>query len=175
MFLSCLQIHQVRSDLQSLYQPVIPLASVQTCFAPLRPVLFCPVLFCPVPSRSILLCPFLSCPFLSCSVMSCPVLSRPVPRSVSFCSFLICYLPFCSVLLSSASSVLFCSVLFCSVLFSSVQLCFLAISQLRTAKHLWIVWGDNAKWQKTLKVKIEFLVISKENLKGCLHYSFHVS
>ena len=31
----------------------------------------------------------------------------------------------------------------------------LAISQLRTAKHLWIVWRDNVKRQKTLKDKIE--------------------
>ena len=102
----------------------------------------CPVLSCPV----------LSCPVLSCPVLSCPVLSCP-SRSVSFCSFLICYLPFCSVLLSSASSVLFCFVLFCSVLlssvlFSSVQLCFLAISQLRTAKHLWIVWGETQSGRK---------------------------
>ncbi len=39
----------------------------------------------------------------------------------------------------------------------------LAISQLRTAKHLWIVWRDNAKWQKTLKVKIR-----ARNYKRCL-------
>ena len=30
----------------------------------------------------------------------------------------------------------------------------LAISQLRTAKHLWIVWRDNTKWQKKLEVEI---------------------
>ena len=30
----------------------------------------------------------------------------------------------------------------------------LAISQLRTAKHLCTVWRDNAKWQEILKVKI---------------------
>ncbi len=39
----------------------------------------------------------------------------------------------------------------------------LAISQLRTAKHLWIVWRDKAKWQKTLKVKIR-----ARNYKRCL-------
>ena len=39
----------------------------------------------------------------------------------------------------------------------------LAISQLRTAKHLWIVWRNNAKWQKTLKVKIR-----ARNYKRCL-------
>ena len=30
----------------------------------------------------------------------------------------------------------------------------LAIYQLRTAKHLWIVWRDNEKYPKTLRVKI---------------------
>ena len=39
----------------------------------------------------------------------------------------------------------------------------LAISQLRTAKHLWIVWRDKAKWQKSLKVKIR-----ARNYKRCL-------
>ena len=57
----------------------------------------------------------------------------------------------------------------------------LAISQLRTAKHLWIVWRDNAKWQKTLKVKIgarnykRCLIISiRKSLKSCLLYRFCV-
>ena len=30
----------------------------------------------------------------------------------------------------------------------------LAISQMKNAKHLWIVWRDNSKCQETLKVKI---------------------
>ena len=42
---------------------------------------------------------------------------------------------------------------------------------MRTAKHLWIVWRDNAKWQKILKVKIRArnykrcLIISKKKLQ----------
>ncbi len=47
--------------------------------------------------------------------------------------------------------------------------CVLAISQLRTAKHLSIVWRDKAKWQKTLKVKIR-----ARNYKRCLITSMHV-
>ena len=44
----------------------------------------------------------------------------------------------------------------------------LAIFQLRTAKHLWIVWRDKAKWYKTVKVKIRarnykrYLITSKK-------------
>ena len=47
--------------------------------------------------------------------------------------------------------------------------CVLAISQLRTAKHLSIVWRDKAKWQRTLKVKIR-----ARNYKRCLITSMHV-
>ena len=51
----------------------------------------------------------------------------------------------------------------------------------RIAKHLWIAWRENAKWQETLKVKIEAKNVKdsssylRKSLKGCLHYSFDVS
>ena len=37
---------------------------------------------------------------------------------------------------------------------NEVQITQLAITKLRTAKHLWVVWQDNAMWQETFKVKI---------------------
>ncbi len=64
---------------------------------------------------------------------------------------------------------------------NGVALSQLAISQLRTAKHLWIVWRDNAKWQKTLKVKIgaknykDASLSLRKSLKSCLHYPSHMS
>ena len=63
----------------------------------------------------------------------------------------------------------------------------LAISQLRTAKHLWIVWRDNAKCPskllkvKLLKVKLEQEIVKdaslspRSSLKSCLLCPFHVS
>ena len=39
----------------------------------------------------------------------------------------------------------------------------LAISQMKNAKHLWIVWRDKTKCQETLKVKI-----GARKYKGCL-------